>query len=283
MIYSDAAPHIWSLSRKFRRNFCPRSAILRYREAPAVKNGEYSADGDRIYACSKRISDSKFLREILLGVMQQEFYTGETDAELLTGAVMETFFNEYRNLIWGKSSRQLLSLCGRELDFEEKGRELEHRMYAFLANIRPHWEKLLTVPPEARKTIARVLDLQISEYRCFGSPLCAYFESGKLCFVELRGGDFIGSEAETALLHCFYAMNHCGCEPDKVGSLVLDHQNGTFRTFFSGSDLSEAIRAVKNELAAWEELWQQRWQNIPGNEANCPYCAFAPLCRDSGI
>ena len=54
---------------------------------------------------------------------------------------------EYRKLIYGRSDRQLFSLC-REPDFEGKCRELEHLLTTYLNNIRPHWAQLLAVPPE---------------------------------------------------------------------------------------------------------------------------------------
>lgn len=278
MIFSESAPDIWSLSRKYRRSFCPRSAILRYREAPRAREEDASEIAVRAYACGKKISDSKFLREIMLGVLRREFYAGETDPARLDGVVSEAFHLEYRKLIYGRSDRQLFSLC-REPDFEGKCRELEHLLTTYLNNIRPHWAQLLAVPPEARRSIVRVLDLNISRWRCFGSPLCAYFECGKLCFVELRGGDFSGDEPETAMLHRVYALNFCSRDPGSVESMVLDYHNGTMRIFNSGNDISRAVKSVKDELARWEELWEMDYRDIPGNEVNCPRCVFAEICK----
>ena len=137
MIFSESAPDIWSLSRKYRRSFCPRSAILRYREAPRAREEDASEIAVRAYACGKKISDSKFLREIMLGVLRREFYAGETDPARLDGVVSEAFHLEYRKLIYGRSDRQLFSLC-REPDFEGKCRELEHLLTTYPKPLIPH-------------------------------------------------------------------------------------------------------------------------------------------------
>ena len=251
---------IWSLSRKFQRSFCPRSAVLRYCVETDVT----------------KISDEKFLREILLCTMRREFYRGETNPETLSGMVMARFQEEFRNIAGFRSRRQLASLTGR-CDFNEKGRELENRLYTYLHNIRPHWETLLAAAPESRLPIDKVLDVNIRQWRCFGSPLCAFFDRGKLCFVELRGGDFAECEAETAMLHRVYALNHCGRDPGSVESKVLDYHRGVYRSF-GGSDISDAIRAIKEEIAAWQDLRQKDWLDIPENKGNCPYCSFAGVC-----
>ena len=286
MEFSDFSPAVWSLSRRLRREFCARSAMMHYREAPAAAKAAESAELTpllrKIYAGHRMISDGKFIRELLLHTMQKEFYTGETDPRVLTVELFEAFDVEFEKIIFGRSSRTLASLCGNDFDVESKRRELLKELKECSSALISggEWENLLRTPPESRRTLPKVLDLYINDLHCFATPLCAFNHRGKLWIVELRSGEFSGCESETALIHAFYALNHCGRNPDMVESFVLDYHSGEMRHFGLNNDIASALRKISAEAGVWAKLAGLELADIPGNKENCPRCVFAGVCRE---
>ena len=285
MEFFEFSPAVWSLSRRLRREFCPRAAIMHYREAPAAAK---MAAGEEMppllrKICSGRrmISDGKFIRELLLHTMQKEFYTGETDPGILGADLADAFDVEFEKIIFGRSSRTLATLNG-SIDIESKRQELLRELKECVSALISgrEWENLLHIPVESRRTLPKVLDLYINDLRCFATPLCAFNHRGKLWIVELRSGEFSGCENETALIHAFYALNYCGRNPDMVESFILDYRSGQMRHFGVNNDISAALRKISAEAGRWAQLAPLALVDIPGNKENCPRCVFAGVCRE---
>ena len=272
----------WSLSRKLRRCFCGRAALLHYREAPLGRMADAPEFHRRIWAAHCRISDRKFLRQLLLQVMHRQFTAGAVNTAALLPELLENFHSAFDRMLLGQAGYTLISPDGSGVDFEAKRRELSGKLQAY-SNLLTlgDWEQLLAIAPEKRRTLPEVLELKINELRCYASPLCAFSDHGKLHIVELRGGEFAGFESETALLHRFYAMNSCGRDPDKVESWVLDYESGKIRRFGEDVDFSDGLAKITLEAGIWKELMDKNLSDIiPDDPTKCANCVFGTVCRD---
>lgn len=254
---------------------------MHYREASLAAGENATELQRRIWSCHRRISDRKFIRQLLLHTMQRQFTTGENSKNMLLPELLENFDLEFDRILLGRSDNSLASLCDGEYDFDRKRRELSGMIQEYCANlVNGDWQYLLEISPEKRRTLPKVLSLNINELRCFASPLCIFSDLGKMYIVELRGGEFAGFESETAVIHRFYAMNHCGREPDMVESLILDYENGKLRRFDEKFDCSEGIRKIAEEAALWTELAKMSLTDLrPDDPANCSVCVFKDICK----
>ena len=255
---------------------------MHYREAPLALRENSSPLQKRIGSLHRRISDRKFIRQLLLHTMQQQFVTGECEKSLLLPRLLENFDLEFDRILTGRADNILASLCSAEFDFEGKRHELSATIQKYCANlVNGDWPQLLAVLPEKRRTLPKILDLYINDLHCFASPLCIFSDCGKLHIVELRGGEFAGFESETAVIHRFYAMNFCGREPDMVESWILDYESGMIRRFGEDFDCSEGLFQISTEAALWKELMDKSLSDVlPDDPAKCINCIFGSVCRD---
>lgn len=269
----------WSVSRKARLEFCPRSAVMHYREAPEAMKDTASPRQKAINMIHRNISDERFLREILLRTMQSHFTGGNKDAGILQAEVLRNFEREFSKMIMGNSPYFLYSLQDRNASPESKRRELSLKLQNYSQALSAGaWQSLLKIPVQYRKRISGILKINVNELVCLTTVLCAFTNNGRLWIVELRNGDFSAYERELCMIHRSYAMD-INWMPDKVDSFVLDYATGQMYKFDWDNDISAAIQKISDDISRWHDIYQLPLEKIPENKSNCPHCGFADICR----
>ncbi len=281
MVSGDSAPPlIWSLSRKLRRRWCPRAAVIHYREAYHGYHPDADAGCRDLNFLHRIVPLNKYIRQLLLAVMRESFYRNSTAPETLTVMALEKWEYDFRRMVFGNAPLLLDLIHRNGNDFSALKKEVKETLIQRCEQLAcGAWKELLAVPPLRRRFIASPLKLNINELCCYASPLLAYSDQGTLRIVELREGS-IGAHPEILLMHRFYALNVSGRSPAAVISCQLDPADGSFRQFDTGDSCYEILQSMNREAAAHQAELQLPLTEVPVNNINCPRCVFDRYCRN---
>ena len=278
MVSGDEIPLRWSLSCKLRRRHCPLAAVLHDREA---QQG-FAPDADeycrRINMLHRVIPERKYLRQLLIAVMRESFYRGDDDPDALYPLALAKCELDFRQMVFGNSPQIIAGLFEHKKSVAEVRQDLKDDLFRQCCNLNEFWGALLTVPPPQRRFIASPLLLNINELECYASPLLAYSDRGRLRIVELRAGNIAAFAPEVMLMHRFYALNTSGRAPESVISCQLDPENGALRELAGEFDISETLRQMTADAAAFREDMSKAPEHISRNTGSCRQCVFASCC-----
>ena len=270
----------WSLTRQKRLQFCCKAAVMHCREAYFGAFADADEKLHQIYLQHCRISREEFLRRLLIKVMRESFYRGETDVENLSAFALDELEKSLQQMIFGKSKYILNDFDFPGASFNKIKRELVSTLSEKCLLLKNGaWSELLKYPAEKRRFIDTPLALQINELSCFISPLCAVSDRGKFRIVELRSGKMGDSGRITALLHRFYIYNRYGKTADMLDSLQLDLEDGLLHLLESDGSLSEILDVISDDVRNYQKLLSIPLSEIPENRINCPRCVFKNICN----
>jgi hypothetical protein len=281
MNYSEPDTPVWSLSRRRMYEFCPRSAVMYYREMPAGMKPDADALHQRIAAAGRTVPDAKFIRQFMLTVMRKQFYSTTASAAGLLASAMAEFDALIDRILLGTEFKIPMSLTGRTIGFTDGRQSLAKRFEsALLAVIRSGcWEQLMEIPFAKRRKIPEVLSVRSNETLCLASPLCSAIHDGRLCMIELRSGELFDAEDEISLIHHLYTVNVSGNPAGSVRSLVIDYRGGRIREFGNPDGFVNAMRRIEADTEAWQDFCRRNPGDIPVNRKNCANCIFSEICN----
>ena len=279
MEYGDDPPLIWSLSCKLRGDFCRRGAVMHYREARLGAMPDSGSAEKRINQLHRIIPESKYLRQLLLRTMREIFYRGGDDPQTLHPLAAERLENDFRRMVFGDARQIISTLYAHDCSVDTLRKKLRETLWSYCNRLQDDaWDDLLRIPVTHRRFIASPLLLNINELECYASPLLAYSDRGRLRIVELRAGNIAAFAPEVMLMHRFYALNTSGRAPESVISCQLDTENGALRELAGEFDISETLRQMTADAAAFREDMSKAPEHIPRNTGSCRQCVFASCC-----
>ena len=276
----EIPPLVWSLSRKLRRRFCPRAAVLHYREARRGFDPDASETDRRINRLHRIVPESKYLRQLLLRIMREIFYRGGDDPDTLYPLALARCESDFRRMVFGDAPLVIDAVYRHESGVTALRTALRDSLYRQCRALSGGaWRELLEIPVSRRRFLASPLCLRINELACYASPLLAYSDRGKLYWVELRGGT-LAEHPEVMLMHRYYALNRSGRTPEALASCQLDPETGDFRGVDRDFDVSATLRLMSAEAAAHREEMTRPAAEIPANFGNCERCVFVSYCGE---
>lgn len=289
MEYSDYPLHAWSRYRRRMQESCPRKAMLFYRDARAGADPMAEPELRRLHECRNRITLDEYIFRLLHDFVRQAFYDFTEEGTLrypstdaLKCAMQARFDREFERMIYGDSSRDHKLCFLRELEdkncritalMERAAGQISHVCAALEHDL---WRLITSTPGISRRNIASPLEVYINDLCCYCAPVIALESSGSFWIVEFNGDD------TTALLHKFYGINTLGREPEQLRSFAYDVNSGSFSEIGLTLPVSEQLKRISADGAAWEELLALPTEEISGNAAHCNECQFCRLCPKKG-
>lgn len=284
MEYCEYPIHAWSRHRHFLRRQCVRKARLSCLEARAGADTESETPLRLLHDLRRRITLEQYLGRIFDQTVRQNFYCGGDDEPDLTESTLSAilhrrFDRDLELMLCGAAARDHKLCFLRELEAKScnltalvtrAGTVIDGFCAAFSRELSP---LITSTPPLCRRDIASPLAVYINELCCYCAPLLALEKNGELWIVENNCDDRV------ALLHKFYAVNSFGREPHLVRSFAYSRTDGVFKEAGIGLNVSETLRQISEDGAAWAELIALPLENLPFTPEHCPECGFNFFCN----